>query len=131
MAEFVAGNDPAEHTVAEVTAFLKGDDVTGDEYDRVMAAEREREGGGRVGIISLSGVETPDPEPTEAPEETPEQMAAHPEAANAEVMDTTTPDETEAPEPVEAPEPISAEEALRRAQANIDAQVQERLSRLG
>lgn len=57
MSKFEAGGNPADHTVAEVTEFLKGDEVTGDEYDRVMAAERAREGGGRVGILNLSGQE--------------------------------------------------------------------------
>lgn len=65
MGKFEAGGNPADHTVAEVTEFLKGDDVTGDEYDRVLAAERDREGGGRVGILNLSGVETPVEAPAE------------------------------------------------------------------
>lgn len=55
MAKFEAGGNPADHTVAEVNEFLKGDEVTGDEYDRVMAAERE--GRNRIGIMSGSGVE--------------------------------------------------------------------------
>lgn len=55
MGKFEAGHDPADHTVAEVNEFLKGEDVTGDEYDRVVQAERE--GRNRVGIISGSGVE--------------------------------------------------------------------------
>jgi hypothetical protein len=59
MAKFEAGNNPADHTVAEVNEFLKGDEVTGDEYDRVVAAERE--GKNRIGIISGSGAEDPAP----------------------------------------------------------------------
>lgn len=55
MSKFEVGNDPADHTVAEVTEFLKGDEVTSDEYDRVIAAERA--GKGRSGIISGSGQE--------------------------------------------------------------------------
>jgi hypothetical protein len=50
---FEAGNDPADFTNDQVVAFLKSDDVTGDEYDRVMQAERD--GRGRVGILNLSG----------------------------------------------------------------------------
>lgn len=67
MAKFEAGNNPADHNVAEVVEYLKGDDVTGDEYDRVLQAEREREGGGRVGILNLSGSETAAPEPDSPP----------------------------------------------------------------
>lgn len=55
MGKFETGSDPANHTVAEVNEFLKGDEVTGDEYDRVMEAERA--GKNRVGIISGSGQE--------------------------------------------------------------------------
>lgn len=55
MGKFETGNDPANHTVAEVNEFLKGDEVTGDEYDRVVTAERE--GKNRIGIISGSGQE--------------------------------------------------------------------------
>jgi hypothetical protein len=58
MAQFEAGHSPADHTVREVVDFLKGEDVTPDEYDRVMQAERERDGGGRVGILNLSGEES-------------------------------------------------------------------------
>lgn len=60
MATFEIGNDPAEHTNQEVVDFLKGDECTPDEYERVMGAERE--GRGRVGILNLSGEETPEPE---------------------------------------------------------------------
>lgn len=56
MAEFVAGNDPADHTVSEVNEFLRNGDPTADEYERVINAERE--GKGRVGIISGSGAES-------------------------------------------------------------------------
>lgn len=59
MGKFEAGHDPADHTVAEVNEFLKGDEVTGDEYDRVVASERE--GKNRIGIISGSGQEDPAP----------------------------------------------------------------------
>jgi hypothetical protein len=59
MAKFEAGHSPADHTVSEVVEFLKGDDATPDEYDRVMQAEREREGGGRLGILNLSGSDAP------------------------------------------------------------------------
>lgn len=59
MGKFEAGSNPADHTVAEVNEFLKGDEVTGDEYDRVVAAERE--GKNRIGIISGSGAEDPAP----------------------------------------------------------------------
>lgn len=52
---FQAGDNPNDYTVSQVVAFLKSDDVTGDEYDRVVQAERE--GQGRVGIINLSGTE--------------------------------------------------------------------------
>ncbi|MET9313820.1 hypothetical protein ABZX12_18565 [Kribbella sp. NPDC003505] len=55
MGKFEAGSNPADHTVAEVNEFLNGGDVTGDEYDRVVQAERE--GKNRVGIISGSGQE--------------------------------------------------------------------------
>lgn len=55
MAKFEVGNNPADHTVAEVNEFLKGDEVTGDEYDRVVQAERD--GKNRIGIISGSGQE--------------------------------------------------------------------------
>lgn len=65
MAKFEAGNDPADHTVAEVVEFLKSDDVTGDEYDRVVQAERE--GRNRVGIMSGSGVEETAAEPIADP----------------------------------------------------------------
>lgn len=61
MAKFAAGNDPADHTVAEVVEYLNGDEVTGDEHERIVAAERE--GKNRVGIMSGSGVDTPT-EPT-------------------------------------------------------------------
>lgn len=65
MGKFEAGSDPANHTVAEVVEFLQGDEVTVDEHDRVVQAERE--GKGRVGIISGSGAaEVPAAEP-EAP----------------------------------------------------------------
>lgn len=66
MSKFEAGNDPAKHTVAEVVEFLNGDDVTGDEYERVMAAERENRA--RPGIISLSGQETAEAEPVSGDE---------------------------------------------------------------
>lgn len=69
MAKFVAGNDPADHTVAEVVEYLKGDDATPDEYERVMEAERGRDGGGRVGIISMSGAE-----PVAADDSAPDQL---------------------------------------------------------
>jgi len=73
MAKFEAGNDPANHTVAEVVEYLTGNDATPDEYDRVMQAERE--GKNRVGIISGSGtesvapLETPTGEPAAGPNE--------------------------------------------------------------
>lgn len=59
MAKFQAGDDPADHTNAEVVEFLTGNDCTPDEYDRVMQAERE--GKNRVGILSGSGAEDPAP----------------------------------------------------------------------
>jgi len=65
MAKFEAGSDPADHTVAEVVEFLKSDEITGDEYDRVVQVERE--GRNRVGIMSGSGVEDPPADPPEAP----------------------------------------------------------------
>lgn len=68
MAKFESGNDPAEHTVPEVVDFLKGDEVTGDEYDRVIEAERGRDGGGRVGIMSLGDRAAADAEPMQAPD---------------------------------------------------------------
>lgn len=55
MAKFETGHNPADHTVPEVVEFLKGDEATPDEYDRVMQAERERDGGGRLGILNMSG----------------------------------------------------------------------------
>lgn len=58
---FEAGNDPKDHTVAEVVEYLTGDDVTGDEHERIVQAERE--GRNRVGIMSGSGIEAAD-EPT-------------------------------------------------------------------
>jgi hypothetical protein len=67
MAKFEAGNNPADHTVAEVNEFLRGDEVTGDEHDRVMQAERE--GRNRIGIMSGSGQEEPAPIAPEAPVE--------------------------------------------------------------
>ena len=65
MAKFKAGDNPADFKVGEVVEFLKGDEATPDEYDRVMAAERERDNGGRVGILNLSGVEDTAPAPTD------------------------------------------------------------------
>lgn len=59
MAKFEAGHNPADHTVTEVVEYLKGDEATPDEHDRVMQAEREREGGGRLGILNLSGTDAP------------------------------------------------------------------------
>jgi hypothetical protein len=64
MGQFQAGDNPADHTVKEVVDFLKGDDATPDEYDRVMQAERERDGGGRLGIINLTGTEDTAPAST-------------------------------------------------------------------
>jgi hypothetical protein len=67
MAKFAAGDDPADHTVREVVDYLKGDDATPDEYERVMEAERQ--GGGRLGIINLTGTEpVSDPAPDVADE---------------------------------------------------------------
>jgi len=68
MAKFEAGNDPANHTVAEVAEFLKSDEITGDEYDRVVEAERQ--GKNRVGIMNGTGVEdaTAVAEPMQAPD---------------------------------------------------------------
>lgn len=69
MAKFEAGNDPANHTVAEVAEFLKSDEITGDEYDRVVEAERQ--GKNRVGIMNGTGVEeapAADQEPMKAPD---------------------------------------------------------------
>ena len=56
MAKFKAGDDPADFTAPEVVEFLKGEDATPDEYDRVMEAERGNRG--RVGILNLSGATT-------------------------------------------------------------------------
>lgn len=53
MSKFETGNDPADHTNAEVVDFLTGNDATPDEYERVMQAERD--GRGRVGILNLTG----------------------------------------------------------------------------
>jgi hypothetical protein len=61
MSQFQAGDNPADHTVREVVDYLKGEDATPDEYERVMQAEREREGGGRLGIINLTGADDPAP----------------------------------------------------------------------
>lgn len=69
MAQFVAGNDPAEHTNQEVTDYLKSDDCTPDEYERVMEAERS--GRNRVGILNLTGEEAPaEAEPMSKPDGT-------------------------------------------------------------
>lgn len=57
MAKFKTGDDPKDHSVREVVDYLKGDEATPDEHDRVMAAERSRDGGGRAGIISMSGAD--------------------------------------------------------------------------
>lgn len=53
MSKFETGNDPADHTNAEVVDFLNGEEVTPDEYERVMAAERGNRA--RVGILNLTG----------------------------------------------------------------------------
>lgn len=105
---FKAGDNPNDFTVPQVVKFLKGDDVTGDEYDRVMQAERE--GQGRLGIINLSGAETEPLAETETETEPPAPVAP---------TETETPDEDDAED--EAPEPLSAEDAVRQAQARIDA----------
>ena len=57
MAKFKTGDDPADHTPREVVDYLKSDEVTGDEYDRVIQAERE--GKARTGIMNLSGDDSP------------------------------------------------------------------------
>jgi hypothetical protein len=57
MSAFLTGDDPADHTNAEVVEFLKGDDCTPDEYERVMAAERGNRN--RTGIMNLTGSEEP------------------------------------------------------------------------
>lgn len=106
---FKAGDNPNDFTVPQVVKFLKGDDVTGDEYDRVMQAERE--GQGRVGIINLSGAETEPPAETETTEQ----------PAPVAPAETETTDDDEEAEEDEAPEPVSADEAVRQAQARIDA----------
>lgn len=78
--QFQAGDNPADYNVQQVVAYLKGEDATPDEYERVMQAERERDGGGRLGILNLSGTETttnadsaeltqPDGEPAAGPNE--------------------------------------------------------------
>jgi len=59
MAKFKAGDDPADHTNAEVVEFLTGDECTPDEYDRVMQAERDNRN--RVGILNGTGAEEPAP----------------------------------------------------------------------
>lgn len=66
MAKFETGHNPVDHTVPEVVEFLKGDEATPDEYDRVMQAEREREGGGRLGILNLTGSDSPAPDAGDA-----------------------------------------------------------------
>lgn len=73
MGKFQAGDDPADHTNAEVVEFLTGDDCTPDEYDRVMDAERSNRN--RVGILNGTGTEEasePEQEPAADPEPAPE-----------------------------------------------------------
>lgn len=93
MGVFQAGDDPADHNVAEVVDYLKGD-VSPEERDRVTEAERG--GKNRVGIMSGSGVEAPadegeapaslgpDEAKTEAEQEAHAATAAAVEAAQAE-----------------------------------------------
>lgn len=62
MAQFEAGNNPADHTVREVLDYLTGgSEIPPGEYDRIMTSEREGQDGkpgkGRVGILSGSGQE--------------------------------------------------------------------------
>lgn len=57
MSKFQTGDDPADHTNAEVVEFLKGDEATPDEYERVMAAERGNRA--RSGILNLTGTDEP------------------------------------------------------------------------
>lgn len=59
MGKFQAGDNPADHTNAEVVEFLTGDECTPDEYDRVMEAERS--GRNRVGILNGTGADEPAP----------------------------------------------------------------------
>lgn len=65
MSKFVTGNDPADHTNAEVVDFLNGEDVTPDEYERVLEAERGNRA--RVGILNLSGSDEPAADPVTDP----------------------------------------------------------------
>lgn len=108
---FKAGDNPHDFTVPQVVKFLQGDDVTGDEYDRIMQAEREREGGGRLGILNLSGSETEPPADPEPPKD----------PAPVAPAETETADDEDDAEEDKAPEPVSADEAVRQAQARIDA----------
>lgn len=108
MSEFVAGDNPADHTVAEVLAYLTGDEVTGDEHDRVVAAERA--GRNRVGIMSGSGVEEP---------------AAPDEVAPVAPAETTEPEVTDLEADAEAQpvstQPLSAAESIRQTMERLDA----------
>jgi hypothetical protein len=54
VAKFQPGDNPADHSVRETVDYLSGD-VSPEERDRVMQAERE--GKNRVGVMSGSGVE--------------------------------------------------------------------------
>lgn len=65
MSKFETGNDPADHTNAEVVDFLNGEDVTPDEYERVLEAERGNRA--RVGILNLSGSDEPAADPVADP----------------------------------------------------------------
>jgi hypothetical protein len=56
MAQFKAGNNPADHTVAEVMEYMTSSQEMPDgEYDRIVTAERD--GKARVGILSGSGLD--------------------------------------------------------------------------
>lgn len=69
MSKFETGNDPADHTNAEVVDFLKGDEATPDEHERVLEAERSNRA--RVGILNLSGSDEPAAEPAADPVDDP------------------------------------------------------------
>lgn len=124
MAKFEAGNDPADHTNAEVVEFLKGDEVTSDEYDRVMEAERGNRA--RVGILNLTGVDDTAPVSVEEAagpneratgQESPADQAKEVDDPNASGDAGTTAE----PYPLDAPAQLGPEQPQSEAEAQAHA----------
>lgn len=133
MAKFKAGDDPADFTAPEVVEFLKGDEATPDEYDRVMEAERGNRG--RVGILNLSGgatqsgdeadgeLTTPAGEPAAGPNE----AATGQESPADEAKTVSDPQAsgdaglTAEPYPDEAPASLGPEQPQTQAEAEAHA----------